>query len=403
MNISFVGGFFPKEKEKEILNNSKRQVQNASNTFQWAFINGLEYNLGKPIKLITASFIGYFPFYYSKLYFNSFSFSHKEGASDKNLGFLNLPLVKNIFKYFAIKNAVNEFVVNNKDDHIVILYSLELAYLKAIAKVKETKPNLKICLIITDLPNYPGDSGFLYRKYIQLFEKNNVYKLLKYVDYFVVLTEAMVEFLKINNKPWVRIEGLYEPSESFEVETPISSQKKVILYSGTISLRYGIKNLLDAFTLIKSKDYELWLCGGFEGEAQKLVQSRLLEDERIKYLGLVKRENVIQLQKSATLLVNPRNSKGSFNKYSFPSKTMEYFASGTPTLMYKLEGIPPEYFNYCYTLTDESIEKYSETIFNICEQKQEDLKEKGRNAKEFILKNKNYIVQSNKVISMLIS
>ena len=38
--------------------------------------------------------------------------------------------------------------------------------------------------------------------------------------------------------------------------------------------------------------------------------------------------------------VNPRQNNEEFTKYSFPSKTMEYLASGVPVVAYKLDGIP---------------------------------------------------------------
>ena len=48
----------------------------------------------------------------------------------------------------------------------------------------------------------------------------------------------------------------------------------------------------------------------------------------------------------ATLLVNPRPTTEEFTIYSFPSKNMEYMASGTPLLTTKLPGMPEEYHQY---------------------------------------------------------
>ena len=62
------------------------------------------------------------------------------------------------------------------------------------------------------------------------------------------------------------------------------------------------------------------------------------------------------MQQQATLLVNPRKGHEEYTKYSFPSKTMEYMASGTPTIMYKLPGLPIEYEEYLVLLPDNSQE-----------------------------------------------
>ena len=58
----------------------------------------------------------------------------------------------------------------------------------------------------------------------------------------------------------------------------------------------------------------------------------------------------------ATLLINPRFSNEEYTKYSFPSKNMEYMASGTPILTTKLPGMPKEYYEYIYLFEEESIE-----------------------------------------------
>ena len=92
---------------------------------------------------------------------------------------------------------------------------------------------------------------------------------------------------------------------------------KTILYTGTLDFRYGITNLLDAFNQIKEDNYRLWICGG--GVGQEAVVKACEKDSRIKYFGTVGKQIIIELQKKATLLVNPRNNLGDYNSFSFPS------------------------------------------------------------------------------------
>lgn len=70
------------------------------------------------------------------------------------------------------------------------------------------------------------------------------------------------------------------------------------------------------------------------------------------------------MQQQATLLVNPRKGHEEYTKYSFPSKTMEYMASGTPTIMYKLPGLPIEYEEYLVLLPDNSQETLTAILNN---------------------------------------
>lgn len=66
--------------------------------------------------------------------------------------------------------------------------------------------------------------------------------------------------------------------------------------------------------------------------------------------------NISLRNKKATLLINPRPSNEEFTKYSFPSKNLEYMASGTPLLATDLPGIPAEYKRYEYIIENENID-----------------------------------------------
>ena len=98
----FVGGVFPKEKEKEILRNSKGSVQNAANVLQWNLIEGFNFHLGEDFSILNAPYIGSFPKRYKKLFIKSHKFFHGDGVEDYNVGFCNL----SGFKRFSIRNSL---------------------------------------------------------------------------------------------------------------------------------------------------------------------------------------------------------------------------------------------------------------------------------------------------------
>lgn len=108
------------------------------------------------------------------------------------------------------------------------------------------------------------------------------------------------------------------------------------------------------------------------------------------------------MQREVSLLVNPRQNTEAFTKYSFPSKTMEYLASGTPVLMYKLDGIPDEYDAYLNYVDGDGVESLTAAMSQMlghdaypgCE-------EKARNGQRFILREKNAAVQAGKILTLL--
>ena len=76
--------------------------------------------------------------------------------------------------------------------------------------------------------------------------------------------------------------------------------------------------------------------------------------------------------------------------------------SGTPMLTTILAGMPLEYHEHVYLLKDESTEGiYNKLKELLLDTPQEELRLKGQRAKEFVLKNKNNIHQSKRVIDFI--
>ena len=95
------------------------------------------------------------------------------------------------------------------------------------------------------------------------------------------------------------------------------------------------------------------------------------------------------------------SAKEEFCKYSFPSKTIEYMASGTPVLMTRLPGVPSEYFDYVYTIEDETSEGICKTLTTILSKEKQELKEFGVRAKEFVKEKKSQEKQSERVYKFI--
>ena len=382
MNIIFLGGYFPLDRAEEILMNSRGVVQNAANNLQWSIIKGLNYYY-KNLQTLTLPYIGSYPFHYKKPYFNS---------SDNSVGFINFFGLSHIHRYIKAKKALKQRVKKSEDTYIVV-YAIHAPFLKAATDIKKKNPNVKICLIAPDMPQYMSENKGFVRRFFKFIDLKVIQSCLKKVDSFVLLTDQMAEGLGIENKPWVRIEGVFD---SVETKEHVEKEKiKTILYTGTLARAYGIMNLLDAFSAISNSDYQLWICG--EGNCREEIEKRVQSDLRIKYWGQLPYSEVLALQKRATVLVNPRTSEGEYTKYSFPSKTMEYMASGTPCIMHNLSGIPKEYLEFCFIVEHENAEELKNTIEYACEKTQDELNEFGNKAKQFILMKKNPVCQIKKM------
>jgi glycosyltransferase involved in cell wall biosynthesis len=181
--------------------------------------------------------------------------------------------------------------------------------------------------------------------------------------------------------------------------SPIPAEtERAILYAGTLHRQFGIHNLAAAFRLMKDPEAKLWFCGS--GDSEDVVRELCKDDPRATFFGFLDQDQVQQLRKRAALLVNPRTAEGEYTKYTFPSTTMEYLASGKPVVMHKLAGIPSSYDPYLFYPEDNTPEALCHTLQYVLDHPAE-AAEKGRRAQAFVLENKSSTVQGRRVVEFL--
>ncbi len=399
MKVLFVGVQYDRELEAIYLSNSKGGLSAAANEFQWNVCDGLVECIGSDMKILSALPVGVYPKHYKKVWLKNREWTYR-GIQVSEIGSVNLPVFKQHQREQACYKRIKKWIADTaSEQHLIILYSLYAPYLRAISRVIKENESVRALMIVTDLP---GEYGLLPRNkvsaYFALKTGKEVMKLAKELHGFVLLTEDMKHPLKIENEPYVVIEGITKPiTSNYGIEYD-SAMPKYILYTGTLNKAYGIMHLLDAFALIQDSEVELWICGTGEAESDIILRSQ--SDKRIKYLGFQMKEAVLNLQANATALVNPRTTAGEYTKYSFPSKTIEYLASGVPVVMHKLPGIPAEYDNYIVFAEDDSDEALYAALNKVLNWNLDKQSAFGMNAKYFIEEKKNPESQALKIVNM---
>jgi len=388
--IIFIGGIFDPHNEQYILNNSKGIIQNAADALQKSLIKGIS-KFYDDFFILNLPFIGSFPNLFNDFYFEIPN-SYYSGVFVKNISFCNLKGYKILSRFIHTLIAIT-----NENNSVFVIYSINISFLLAAFFKKITNKNSKIILIVPDLPEYMNSNNSYLKKQILYLQNLFLNKIIyPKIDGFVLLTEGMNIKLKVNENKIIIIEGIF--SDEIYKKEVTKEEKFKILYTGTLAKRYGIINLVKQFHKIEGKDFELLICGAGDGE-EEIIEYRN-KDSRIKLLGQLPRKDILDLQRKASLLVNPRMPE-EFTKFSFPSKTMEYFASGTPVLMYRLEGIPAEYFNHCYTLELSDEDNLSKKIVSIKEKSIVERNKLGLMAQEFILNNKTEDKQVKKLFDYI--
>ncbi len=398
MQYGMVSVLIPREYEETFRACAKSTMQDAANALQWNLYRGLCENLGQDIPLFNTLPCGSYPQYYTRPFIPRFSF----GSHGHNLAFCNVKLIRNYFKTRTIKKALRKWCKSDTEEKTLFVYTISQPLLSAVAAVKREFPHLRVCAIVADLPhmsNLSSKQGRLLRLFSARKAKES-YSLLSSVDAFVLLTRHMADYMQIT-QPFCVMEGIAPDAPSVEAQPKSEGMEgeKIILYTGTLHRKFGVLHLLEAFRKVSDLRARLVICGIGDSEAEIREASR--QDSRIDFRGQLRREEVLALQKQATVLVNPRLNNEEFTKYSFPSKTMEYLASGVPVIAYKLDGIPDEYDAYLTYPKDDTVEALTSAIESVCSMDNQARQDLGTSGRNYVLTHKNALAQTKRILDFL--
>lgn len=403
MKICFCSMLF--QNQEEVIKKTKKgfiQVQN--HKYIKSVIEGMEQVLDEPIFLLNTLDVASYP-RYSDVFLKSNRWSHDGKNDDYEVGKINLPGIKYIMEYIGLYRKLNEWIKKNKNEELrIIAYGRRLSHILSILHIKRKYPKVKTCMILADLSGKYACAtiGMTGEKSYSLKEKIAAYLLEKQVEWskkfdsFILLTVDMAKVLEIK-KDYVVVEGIH--ADRGYITQKKENEKIKILYVGALEKQYGIGILIEAFKKITGDNYELQLVG--RGSYESEIQRAMSEDQRIKLIDFQPLDMVLDMERKADILINPRQNIGLYTKYSFPSKTMEYLASGTPVIAYKLDGIPSEYDSYLQYVENNSVESLTSKILEISSMSFEQRKILGNQGRNFILEEKTPFIQGKKIVDLL--
>lgn len=214
-------------------------------------------------------------------------------------------------------------------------------------------------------------------------------------DAFVLYTSKMADYLKLSKVRCIVIEGFRKVPDY----KPRSSNEFKIIYAGSLNINYGVGRLVEAMSYIDDPEIQLHLYGS--GSAENLITTAAKKDGRISFFGKVPHTVATDAIYSASALINPRNANdGDYTEYSFPSKDIEYMATGIPALLCKLPGMPPEYYGHFVDIGDGTPNQIAEAIVRIKKMTKEERFSIGKDARDFILSRMDSIEQVKSIVSL---
>lgn len=389
--IAFLAGMFPRKQYAFIVENSVGVIQNAADAFQKNVIEGLAMQADVEAVVVNVPFISAWPSSFRKFWFPGVR-DVESGLPVEGRGFANASLIRYPARILASFMGLRARPARDADT--ILVYSAHVPFMLAAVLCGRLFSRRQLAIIVLDLPEYMGAMG-LAQKLFGGINRTLFYHLIGYFDKVVVLTEAMIERLGVDRGQAVVVEGIATLSD----DGAHAGAGNTFLYTGTLALRYGIEALVDGFRQVTDPTAALWICGA--GEGADYVSAAAQADPRITFFGQVDRTRARELQREADFLINPRGGDDEFVRYSFPSKIMEYLASGRPVIMYKLPGIPGDYDPHYLPIDAPGVAGISAAIRSAIDMPANARTAMGAAARDFVRAHKGPREQTRRILDLL--
>lgn len=320
-------------------------------------------------------------------------FSVPEFSYLKNARIRHIPInKKSLFSMLKAMKSFQGYLKSLGDNKLrnlrVIMYDVNPVFLIPIMMIK-SKYGIKTTSICAEVPALRRS-----RNVLSKIKHAALSVFMQKCDGYILFAKAMVEKLQCSQKPWTVVEGIAPPN--FGV--PVGDKANIVMYAGGLAADNNIRQLIDC-CIHMPEIKELWICGC--GPEQDYVVQKSKEYEKIKYFGMVENETVRKMETQAKVLVNLRSPEAELTWYSFPSKLLEYMASGSFVISTRLKGIPEEYFDYVCSLPIAEEESLRNAMKDVFKMKNEEYVSRCAAAQMFIQGNKNAETQAKKIIDFV--
>lgn len=377
--------------------NSASGASVAGNKMQWNIIKNLSELYDVEITCVTIFPKASFPMD-KTLFVNKENKNLFGNVNSVRVPYCNLPVIKQISQIINVYQAAKSIIYQTGADTL-FCFNLFPQIGIPMRWLKRTFKDLNSTCLLADLPiddntNRKGFSALLRAK----MEKST-WKSMMLCDKYIVLNKYVMEkYLK--NKPYIVVDGGIDENDILLCENnKEDNSERNILFCGALNEYNGIMPLLKAMDDLKNLDIYLDIYGS--GYLENEVKTAAEKNSKIRYWGRVPNDVVLQKQREAWLLINPRIADDPIAKVTFPSKTFEYMLSGTPVLSTRLNGYGKEYENYMFWLENTDPKTISSKIKQLYQRPLIEMHSFGDEAKKMIISSKTWRIQCKRIAEFL--
>jgi glycosyltransferase involved in cell wall biosynthesis len=344
----------------------------AGNKFQHGVLNALLAH-GIDTSVISLRPVSSYP-RSRRLFFRGADGALGEGVPYQQIGFINAGPLKTLTAAFASFFAIWRWARQHRGERRVMLFynAYNPSAWVGIAAAWLTRS--KVIIIVADV-RVPGSGGGD-PSMLRRIEYQIAVASLRRVDALISVTRRIaadfaagvpVLFLE-GGVPDDMLAPLPTPAlprlrgETTVAQTP-ERNPFVVMYAGSLTELAGVPLLLQAFKRLHHPRFCLWIIGG--GELESVVRHAAATDPRIQCFGRLSRPDLLATYTAADVLVNPHSTALLTARYVFPSKLLEYLASGRPVITTATPEIAANYGDLCTVLNPEEPQALADAIMRV--------------------------------------
>lgn len=234
----------------------------------------------------------------------------------REIVYYNFPLVRDLSLCFSLLLSVIQTLRKRESENIIVMtYNGPYWAVWAMRILRLFSPIHWVCVVADDVaPNGADQFVFLSYGYYQSFPSGN----------------------KMHLDGGVYYKDTPSKSSHFQKD----GEKILFVYSGNFSKWGGCAILLDAVQILNRNDFEVLLTGPSPSPS---IADRISQDSRVRYLGLLSKNELAEIYKIADVFINPRPIDVKYGENNFPSKLLDYLAWNKPILSTKTAGLSPDF------------------------------------------------------------
>ncbi len=251
---------------------------------------------------------------------------------------------------------------------IIITDTINPTVVRAVEKINK-KYKLPVLGVCTDSPSNISGTRKSYTLYL-LSKTNNF-------SGYICLTEGLKNLFNPENRPSYIFEGLVEDRKFDKFDEKV---RPYFFFGGALMERYGIYNLIEAFKELNNPDIDLYICG-HHGDKTRIKDS-IKGHNNIKFLGLLPMNKVLEYESNAIASINPRPFSEDLDRFSIPSKTLEYMSMGRPVISVRntilMEKFPEDVI-WAQSSNKKDLVEAMNKVLSLTEVERENMGEKTKN------------------------